>query len=462
MVAGDQALWMGGAVMSYGDLFGRVGRLAERLRAWAGWPEVGVARVGLLADNGMEYVLVALAVLKAGGCFVPVAGELAGPEREELVRTTALHAVLALGRHEWPGGGELLDEGLALRASRLAGAEPRFPVEAFEALGPAFIRFSSGTTGLSKGVVLSHRSLWERIGVANRALRIGPADRVLWTLPMAHHFAVSILLYLRFGATTVIEPARMAAELLATAEASRATVVYGAPFHHALLAADRGGFGWPTLRLAVSTAAALREATARAFLERFGHPLSQALGVIECGLPLINLDDPVGQAESVGRPVEGWEVALRNEAGDGDAGELWLRGPGMFDAYLDPWQARAEATDDGWFSTGDLCRRDHGGVIRILGRSKSAINVGGMKVFPEEVEAVLDQDPAVARSRVIAQQHPVFGWVPVAEVVAAAGMVPDVAALRAACRDALSPHKVPVAVRLVGALPVTANGKLKR
>lgn len=466
MTAGDTALWMGGDELSYGELFSRVGRLAESLKEWGGWPDAGVPRIGLLADNGVDYVIVALAVLKAGGCFVPMPGELAGPEREDLARTTALDALLVLGRHEWPGQCEVLDEGLGLRGFEIGTEAAHFPVEEFEALGPAFIRFSSGTTGRSKGVILSHRSLWERIEAANRALQIGPRDKVLWTLPMAHHFAVSIVLYLRFGATTVIETARMAADVLATAATSEATVVYGAPFHHALLAADPSGFGWPSLRLAVSTAAPLPEATARAFANRFGCPLSQGFGVIECGLPLLNVDEAEGRPESVGRPVEGWEISLHDEdggmVGAGESGELWLRGPGMFDAYLEPWQSRSEATRDGWFATGDLCKQDETGTVRVLGRSKSVINVGGMKVFPEEVEAVLDHDPAVARSRVSAQSHPVFGSVPVAEVVPAAGAEPNVHALRKVCRDALSPHKVPVAIKVVDELPLTASGKVRR
>jgi long-chain acyl-CoA synthetase len=111
-------------------------------------------------------------------------------------------------------------------------------------------------------VVLSHRSLVERVEAANRGLAIGPADRVLWVLPMAHHFAVSIVLYLYFGATTVVETARLAAGMLDAAARSGATVLYGAPFHHALLAADPGGLRWPALRLAVSTAARLPAATA--------------------------------------------------------------------------------------------------------------------------------------------------------------------------------------------------------
>ncbi len=460
------ALWVRGETTTYGALFDQVNRVAERLRTWQAWHRAAVPRIGLLGDNGAEYVVAALAVLKAGGCFVPVAGELAPPERDEIARTTALHGVLTLGRHDWPGGGEPIDASLGLCGTALEPEPPRFPENSFEALNPAFIRFSSGTTGRSKGVVLSHQSLLERIESANRALRIAPRDRILWTLPMAHHFAVSIVLYLHFGATTVVESGRMADEMLATAERSGATVVYGAPFHHAMLAADPGPFRWPTLRLAVSTAAPLRRTTARDFLARFDQALVQGLGVIECGLPILNLDSALDAPEAIGLPVEGWDAALRDPSGcpspPGETGGLWLRGPGMFDSYLDPWTTRAEATRDGWFATGDLCARDAGGRLTILGRTKSVINVGGMKVFPEEVESVLDACPGVVRSRVSARDHPVFGSVPVAGIIADPLARPDPKSLRDACRMALSAHKVPVSIRFADQLPTTASGKLRR
>jgi long-chain acyl-CoA synthetase len=156
-------------------------------------------------------------------------------------------------------------------------------------LNPAFIRFSSGTTGTSKGIVISHESLLARVTAANRGLRIGPEDRVVWILPMAHHFAVSIMLYLLHGATTIIENSHLAEDVLNAGTKHGGTVLYGAPFHHALLATEGSGRAWPTLRLAVSTAATLPLATAQAFDQRYGVALSQGLGIIEVGLPLLNL-----------------------------------------------------------------------------------------------------------------------------------------------------------------------------
>jgi acyl-coenzyme A synthetase/AMP-(fatty) acid ligase len=243
-------------------------------------------------------------------------------------------------------------------------------------------------------------------------------------------------------------------------------VLYGAPFHHALLAADGGAFRWPSLRLAVSTAAALPAATAEGFFKRFGIPLTQGLGIIECGLPLLTSAAAAAKPEAVGRPVPGWEIEVRDETGrepaPGCLGELHLRGPGMFDAYLEPWQPREEVCREGWFASGDLAVRDADGEIFLKGRTKSVINVGGMKVFPEEVEAVLDALPGVRRSRVSGRAHPVFGAVPVAEVVPVDGMAPDPAAWRAACRARLSAHKVPVSITVVAGVALTASGKIRR
>jgi long-chain acyl-CoA synthetase len=282
---------------------------------------------------------------------------------------------------------------------------------------------------------------------------------------MAHHFAVSIVLYLLEGATTVLENAHLAAEILRTARQTNATVIYASPFHHSLLAAEPSGDAWPTLRLAVSTASSLREETARAFHARFGVPLSQGLGIIEVGLPLLN-DAPIQKPLSVGRPDD-FEIRLVREDGTvcdpGETGELQMRGPGLFDAYLLPWTDRTEVAEEGWFSTGDLVESDPDGHVFIRGRRKSVINFGGMKFFPEEVEAVLSLHPQVAECRVSGEPHEQWSQIPVAEVVPCnPDAKPSPAALSKHCRSWIASYKVPVRFRFVEKLPRTASGKIKR
>lgn len=445
------ALMADGATISYGELLERVSVAASWLARCRGFRREGVPRVGLSCGNGVDYIVLALAILKAGGCLVPLADELTEMERLEIIRRTGLCGIISgRGKVEW--------QELEMRNLENEGE--------FSDLDPAFIRFSSGTTGRSKGVVLSHAKLRERIVAANAAMEIGPGDRVLWMLPMAHHFAVSIVLYLYHGACTVLGNSHLAAEVLEIAKTTRATVIYGAPFHYSLLAADTGGYAWPDLRLAVSTAAPLTAEIARGFHERFGKPLAQGLGIIEIGIPLLNTGGAVDCPTAVGRPLPSFDVELRDEEGlpvaVGRVGELWIKGPGMFDAYLSPWQTVKEICVEGWFATGDLAETDAAGRVYLRGRKKSVLNVSGMKVFPEEVEAVLEQHPAVRRCQVKGIPHTVLGTVPVAEVILQDGEMPTPRDLIAYCREILSIYKVPVRVTFVEELSLTASGKVRR
>lgn len=446
---------------SYGELLERADAVADRLCELLvdEFSRAIVPRVGLFCPNGAEYVALALGILRAGACFVPVASELAIPERESQVTLTAQHLVLAAGPRPWlpKAGTDEETSGIRWSWTRTV-SEAQFPEDRFAALQPAFVRFSSGTTGASKGVVLGLESLLARVRSANRRLRVTPDDRVLWILPMAHHFAVSIVLYLLEGATTVLADSHLAAEVLTIGRDAGATILYGSPFHYQLLAAEESGRDWPTLRLAVSTAAALSSATASAFRARYGVPVTQGLGIIEAGLPLLNTDAADTKPQSVGR-ADDFEVDFRGPAGN----ELWLRGPGMFDAYLLPWRERAQITTDGWFSTGDIAERDADGHIFLQGRTKSVINVGGMKVFPEEVEAVVDAHPGVLVSRVSGEAHERWGTIIVAEIIARdPAALPEISALNRHCRERLSGYKIPQRFRFVTELPRTPTGKLRR
>jgi long-chain acyl-CoA synthetase len=447
----------GNCEISYAALIGRIDRIARALIVHG----VGRAeRVGVMAPQTPQFIETALAVISIGACVVPIPADTRGATLDEFCDRAYLHRVVtpADGRETEP---TIAD---APQRTRLAAE-----VEAgFAALAPAYLRFTSGTTNLRKGVVLGHERIVQRLDAANAALNIGPDDRVLWLLPMAHHFVVSILLYLRAGATVLLPASALAGAILEFAERADATVLYASPYHFGMLAGDRSEVTLPHLRLAVSTAEQLRRATADAFRERFAQPVVQALGIIEVGLPVVNLPSAATKPEALGRPLDDYDVWLRDDNGDRidesspeRTGEICIRGPGLFDAYLDPWTPSASMIDG--LRTGDQGWFDSDGDLHLAGRRTNRINMAGMKFFCEEVERVLDAHPAVVRSLVYARDHARLGEIPVADVVVEGAVDQHIAkSLAAHCRERLAPYMVPREFRVVDALPQTATGKIAR
>jgi long-chain acyl-CoA synthetase len=328
-------------------------------------------------------------------------------------------------------------------------------------LNLAFIRFTSGTTSTRKGVALCHETIRDRIRAANKAMRIGPDDTVVWCLPMAHHFLSTIVLYLSEGATIVLARHVLARPFLDAVKRWQGTVLYAAPFHYAMLARDDSGARLPSVRLAVSTTCALPRDVAEDFHKRFGLPLTPVLGIIELGLVTMNADDPLGRWNSVGRLLPDYRARIFNPDENG-CGEVALSGPGFFDAYAAPWLPRERVLLDGWFCTGDIGRLDEDGFLMLVGRKTAVINLAGRKVFPEEIEAVLNRHPAVRESRVYGRAHPHVGEVVEAELVLSRPDA-DLQDIRDFCRKNLAPFKVPSQLKILSALPRTAvTGKLRR
>jgi long-chain acyl-CoA synthetase len=255
------------------------------------------------------------------------------------------------------------------------------------------------------------------------------------------------------------------------AAAAGPTVFYASPYHLNLLAKDRSDAPLAGVRLAVSTAEGLRAEVGHRFAARFGLPLVQALGIIEVGLAVMNLASPASSPDALGRPLPDYDVWLRGDDGapiaDPSApersGELCIRGPGLFDAYLEPWTPASVLLAPDGFRTGDHAWRDADGDLHLAGRRANRISMAGLKFFSEEVEAVLDEHPAIARSRVSAREHAHLGEIPVAEIVAVDPSAPPPAAVLAAyCRERLPSYKVPRRFEVVPALPLTVTGKLRR
>jgi long-chain acyl-CoA synthetase len=240
----------------------------------------------------------------------------------------------------------------------------------------------------------------------------------------------------------------------------KGTVLYAAPFHYSMLARDRSNAKLASVRLAVSTTAKLPQEVAASFHRRFGLALSQALGVMELGLVSVNVDDPSARWDSVGRASPEYAVNIRHPDRNG-YGEVVVSGPGILDAYTNPWTSRDQLMPDGWFATGDIGRLDPQGYLYLAGRKTAVINLAGRKVFPEEIESVLNRHPAVSESRAYGIAHPHLGELVEAEVVLRGGATAD--ALRDFCRVHLSTDKVPSRFHVVKLIAKTAvTGKIRR
>ena len=451
--------------MDYQSLWREIEALRSQLAA------LGVGNgqgVGMQGRNGRAFVIGALAALGCGAVVMPIHHLLKPDEMASMLVRAPLCVILddLTGRAQ---PGEMTCElkvpgGVTLRYTRLAA--PQVPLAPWVE-GAAFLRFTSGTTGAAKGVILTHKCTLERTRGANRGLGLTKEDRVLWVLPMSYHFFATILLYLEVGCTIVAGPDYLADAILNAAWKHEATFLYVTPMHVRMLTAESSGRGLPpSLRRVMSVSSRLHPQIAKDFHARFGVPISQGYGIIEVGVPLMNLQDSAEHPEAVGRPLPGYEAAILDDqfqpVADGQTGQLGVRGPGMFAGYLNPRRPREEALCNGWFLTGDLAHRDDAGRIVIDGRLKTVIDVAGHKVFPEEVAGVLDQHPAVLRSRVFTKPHPQFGEVVHAEVQLRDGDSPALCEeILAFCRKRLSSHKVPTTLVVVGEIPLTSSGKVR-
>jgi long-chain acyl-CoA synthetase len=418
--------------------------------------------VGLHVRSGTGYIVLNYAVWRCGGCVVPIPVEFTPPEKQEICREIALDWVISEGRAAFTEPfrrGNAVEPSPGVLAVPVAG--PREHPAGFAAINSAFIRFTSGTTAASKGVVLAHETIHDRIQAANEVLRIGPDDRVLWLLSMSYHFAVSIVSYLSFGAAVVLPANHFAPAVVEAARRHRATLMYGSPAHYAWLAGSGPDAALPGLRLALSTTAALDLPAAERFRVRFGLPVTQALGIIEVGLPFINTDFAIDRPGAVGRVLPAYRLRLEDVGLGPGLREVLLGGKGFLDAYYQPWRTRAEIMPDGWFRTGDVGEQDADGCLFLRGRTKEIISVLGMKFFPQEVEAVLAAHPGVAGACVLARPDPRLGEVPWARVVPRdAGNAPSEGQLLEWCRKRLAAFKVPEHVEFVDVLPRTASGKV--
>lgn len=470
------ALSIGGETVTHGDL-------DRRASVAAGWlRERGVHAADPLvisSPNSLAMVIAYLATLRLGATAVLVSPTLTVPELRRIIEASRATAALGTG----PGLDRLRtltsDAGpltwVASLTDDLAdalapGAEASgVAISRVHANDIAILAFTSGTTGRAKGVPLSHGNLLASIRGAMMAWRWSEDDVLAHALPLTHQHGLSGL------HATLLAGSRLALmdrfdtdRLIAVLSEESATVLFAVPTMYQRLVDGPPHTGaLAELRLAVSGSAPLSPELAGRIRERLGQAPLERYGTTESGLDVSNL---IGRRVpgAVGVPLPGVELRVADgdgtAQGDGDEGEILLRGPHVFSGYLNDEAATAAAFHaGGWFRTGDIGRVDPAtGYLQITGRLKELIISGGLNVYPQEVEAAMETSPDVAEAGVAGVPSEQWGEEVTGWVVPVRGRTVDVDALAAYLRTTLAAYKCPKRIHVVEQLPRNSMGKLLR
>ena len=466
-----------GAQISYGDMLAQSAQLAHALRQRGVQPG---DRVAVQVEKSPNNLMLLLATLRAGAACLPLntaytVAELdyfigdAEPalvicdpkKRDGLLPIAEAHGA-ALESLDAHGGGSLID---------LAATQPAdFPDIASEADDLAAILYTSGTTGRSKGAMLSHRNLSSNAQVLADYWRFSPDDVLLHALPLYHThglFVASMTVMLTSG-TLLFLPKFDADEVIRLLP--KATTMMGVPTFYTRLLQHPGFTRELTahMRLFTSGSAPLLAETHREFSARTGHAILERYGMTETGMNTSNPYEGDRIAGTVGFPLPGVDLRVvdaetATPLGREEIGIIEVRGPNVFSGYWRmPEKTAAEFRPDGFFITGDVGQIDARGYVHIVGRARDLIISGGFNVYPKEIESEIDDLPGVVESAVIGCPHPDFGEGVTAVVVTERDADITELAVIAALEQKLAKFKLPKRVLFVPELPRNTMGKVQK
>ena len=467
------------------------GGLQEEARRVGGiLGEMGVRpgdRVILGLPNAPEFGVGYFGILAAGATVVPLNPALKAEEVRYILEDSGATAVVCsemtypllqaarqtLGR---PIRALVLDPvaSSSLAAGDVAAGAPPGeipPARGLPSLGSedvAACLYTSGTTGRPKGAMLTHRNLLANVQSFREILHITEADVFFCVLPMFHAFAATVLFLepISLGATVVVEPRFVPDVVLKAIAEQRVTFFAGVPTMYAVLAGlPRPALDFSAWRLCISGGAPLPPSVLEAFEAKYGIPIYEGYGPTECS-PVLTVNPPLGvrKVGSVGPAIPQVQLRVVDDADVpvpvGEVGEIVARGPNVMKGYFNRPRETAAALRNGWYHTGDLGRVDADGYYYIVDRKTDLILVGGLNVYPREVELALTSHPAVAEAGVIGIPDPVRGETPKALVVLRDGQRVDPQELVQWCRQRLANYKVPRTISIVSQLPKTVTGKI--
>ncbi len=444
-------------IITYQELISRVEETSKKLSSLGIKP---FDRIGVLLENTPEDLIIALAILNSYAVLIPIPYNYTKDEIEKHLKICATNILLDKKTLK------LKTFNFKINQKQLPSILTNKDYTNIYNL-PAIIRPTSGTTGKQKGVILTYQSIISRINYANQFLNINQNDNIFWCLSIAFHLAVSIMLFLQSGATINFQ------------ELNKLTIsnnkidkpisaIYATPWHYQLLINhdNLDDCIFKSLRFALSTGISLPTKIANNFYRRFNHPLRQAYGIIEAGLVAINYKNPPDDIASVGRICPGFEVKIKDIynnklLGEGELGEIYIKSKALFAGYVN---TPANHLKDGWFATGDIgIIKDN--VLYLKGRTKSVINTGGLKFFPEEVEHIIEEHNSIRQAWIYTKYDPRFGQIIKAKITTKDKNI-DLYHLKQELKQSLntklSSYKIPIDFEFVESIPLTKTGKKLR
>jgi acyl-CoA synthetase (AMP-forming)/AMP-acid ligase II len=446
-------------------------------------------RVALVGQNSIDYITAFFGILKVGGVVVPFSPAYSareiGAQLKDCEPSAAIVDANLMESFEM-GGGDSIPEKKRIYMGKSSGIRRPFlgdftvssdqvlPLPPFVPDDLAVIAYSSGTTGVPKGVMLSHRNLVSNLVQFRHQdpVPITDADIFLNHLPFFHIYGMNVLMAeaLSVGATQVIMSRFDPEELVSLIARHRATLLFTVPpvvlaLVHLPRLADRD---LSSLRYVNTGAAPLPPEVAREFRSLTGVPVKQGYGLTETS-PTTNADFYAhAELESVGPPVADTEEQVVDPEDPekvlrpGEVGELWVRGPQIMQGYWRDPELTQQVLTDGWFHTGDLARMDERGYVFIVGRTKEMIKYKGYTVAPNELEALLLEHPDVKDCAVVGVADREAGEIPKAFVVLKFGAAADGDALMDFLRNKVAGYKRVRQVEVVSAIPRSPSGKILR
>ncbi len=469
-----------GEVWTYGDVDRASGRIANLLVALGLNPG---DRVAVQVDKTPEALVLYLATIRAGMVFLPLnpayqPQELAyflGDAKPRLfvcrpqLREQAPELALRAGvKHVL----ELGDDGRGSLIKAAMVYPDTFKTVTRKGEDLAAVLYTSGTTGRSKGAMLSHRNLAANAEVLHAYWHFQRGDVLLHMLPIFHVHGLFVATHcvLMNGSAMLFEPKFDAGRMLKLLP--QATVFMGVPTYYVRLLHEPGltRAMCGHIRLFISGSAPLLKETFDEFHARTGHTILERYGMTEGGMFTSNPYTGERRGGTIGLPLPGVTIGIVNDAGKpvgpGEVGHILVKGENVFCGYWRmPEKTIEEFTDDGFFKTGDLGMRDADGYISIVGRSKDVIISGGLNVYPKEIEGLIDALPGVAESAVVGLPHEDFGEAVTAVVVRqhnAAGARLDQACIIAALKGEIAGFKLPKKVFFAAELPRNSMGKVQK